>query len=252
MQRPTLLLLLLVTCGLVARAASADLLLIAPDDVTLRPVRERLVNPETETRATWTFWRGQLHGKSVVLTRSEGDPLNAVAATTLALRRDPPRLVVVFGSARAHDPGLKAGDIVVSERFAAFDGFISPVTALDAGSAPERWNKLPHLLLAPGEKEVATEAFPADAKAVAFARALTSPKGKVVVGVLGSANQINREADRIAWLRQHWSTSSEDGESAHIAGCAALFGVPVVGFRVIEGTPEGIAEFTLRFVEGWK
>ncbi len=39
----------------------------------------------------------------MVLTRTEGDPLNAVAATTLAVRRYSPKLVVTYGTARAHD-----------------------------------------------------------------------------------------------------------------------------------------------------
>ncbi len=235
-----------------AHGASVDLLLVAPDDATLQPVLAQLAAPATTTHAAWTFWRGQLHGKSVVLTRSEGDPLNATAATTLALRRYPPRLVVVFGRARAHDPGLRAGDIVVSERFAAFDGMISPIAPLDGGSDALQWARRPHLLVTVGEKETATEAFAADASALAIARALPSGRGSAHVGVLGSAHQINREADRIAWLRQHWKTSTEDGESAHVAGCATLLGVPVIGFRIVDGPPAEIAGFTLRFVAAWK
>ncbi len=242
-----------------AGAAAVDLVLIAPDDATLRPVRQRLTGAETQSRAAWTFVRGELHGKSVVLTRSEGYPLNAVAATTLALRHTPPRLVIVFGLARAHAPELRAGDIVVSERFAAFDGMITPVAALDQGSDALRWRKRPHLLVSAGEKETPTEAFPADAAALRLAQSLAVPGTRILPGVLGSAHQINREADRLAWLREHWRTSTEDGESAHVAGCALLFGVPVIGFRLIEtpeaatpGGPETIGEFARRFVEAWK
>ena len=213
---------------------------------------KQLGSPHTETRAAWTFWLGTLHGQPVALTRTEGDPLNAVAATTLAIRRYSPKLVVTFGSARAHDPALSPGDVVVGKAFAAFDGVVSEVTPLGGGIAPLTWHRLPHAMMTPGEKENYQVLFPADPTALARAEKLKPARGKVVTGVLGSANQVNREADRIAWIQKTWHTSSEDGESAHIAGCALLLGVPVVGLRVIDGTPEESAALALQFLEDAK
>lgn len=252
MNRLTALLSFFAICGAPLLAAPTDLLLVAPDDATLAPILKKLESPRIESRAAWTFWFGQLYGKSVVLTRSEGDPLNAVAATTLAVRRHQPKLIVVFGAARAHDPALRAHDVVVSEKFIAFDGLISPPTGLGGGSDALKWKKLPHPLMTAGERETPAPLFPADPAALALARTLAPIQGRVVVGALGSANQINREADRIAWLRAQWGTSTEDGESAHIAGVGKLFDTPVVGFRVIDGTPEETAAFALKFVEAWK
>ncbi len=252
MIRSALLLSLFVCLSPLLAATPADLLLVAADDATLRPVIQRLTGTQVETRGGWTIWRGQLAGKSVVLTRTEGDPLNAVAATTLALRLHPPRLVVVFGVSRAHDPALRAGDCVVSERFAAFDGLQSAMTALGGGSNSLTWTKRPHKMVTAGERETSTEFFVADPTALAIARDLKPAEGRVVGGTLGSAHQVNREADRIAWLREKWKTSTEDGESAHVAGTAALFGVPVIGLRVVDGTPAAATALALSFVEAWK
>lgn len=85
-----------------------------------------------------------------------------------------------------------------------------------------------------------------------MAKTLTAPRGKLTVGVLGSSAQVNREVDRVAWIRTQWGTSSEDGESAHIAGCAQLLGVPVIGLRVIDGADGEAARVTLNFLERWK
>lgn len=235
-----------------ARAQPVDLLLAA-DDAALRPVLARLSDAKSESRAAWTFWRGRLAGKSVALARTEGDPLNAVAATTLAIRLFQPRLIVTFGVARPHAAELRAGDIVVSEAFAAFDGMISTPTPLEGGSDALRWGTRPHPLMTAGEKETPTESFPADARARTVALALPRPdRARVVAGVLGSAHQINRESDRIAWLRERWKTSTEDGESAHVAGCALLLETRVVGFRIVDGPPDAAASFVLQFVEAWK
>ena len=250
---------LLFVCLLLTAAAaqtfgsqSVDLLLVAADDATLAPVLARLENSRTETHAAWTLWTGKLGEKSAVIARSEGDPLNAVAATTLALRSYSPRLIFVFGTARPHDLALQAGDVIISNGFAAFDGIISPPVELGHGTHPLDWEKLPHPLMTAGEKEVPTELFPADAHAREIALSLSRADRRVVEGVLGSASQINREADRIAYVRSQWRTSTEDGESAHIAGCAALFGIPVVGARVVNGTPAAAADFALEFLSHWK
>ncbi len=249
---PALLVLAGVGLALPLRAEPVDVLLVASDDGLLKPVLGKLGSVQHETRAAWEFWSGAFSDKRIALTRSEGDPLNAVAATTLAVRTFHPRLVVVYGAARAHDPALRAGDVVVSGKFAPFDGMVSPVTPIDGGSHPLRWEKEAFLAMTPGERETAVFAIPADPAAVALASKLTAPRGRVVVGVLGSANQVNREADRVAWLREEWHTSTEDGESAHVAACASLLGVPVVGFRVVDGTAGDASAFVLKFLEAWK
>lgn len=232
-----------------AAAGSVDLLLVAADDNSLQPLLTKLTDTRATTHAAWTCWTGRLGGKTVALTRAEGDPLNAVAATTLAIRLQRPKLIVVFGPGRAHDPELHAGDVVVSEKFAAFDGLFSRATDLAGGSHPLTWDPLPHSLLTAGEKETPMMTFPADRSATAIALTLKSPHGRVVAGILGSAHQVNRETDRVAWLRSTWHTSTEDGVSAHVAGCAALLAVPVVGICVVEGTGTDAAEFALRLME---
>ncbi len=239
--------LLLFATGL--RAAPVDVLLEAASDRELQPLLAKIAGTRIEKRAAWQFWVGAIAGKTVALARTEGDPLNAVAATTLAIRRYSPRLVVTFGSARAHEPALRAGDVVVSGSFAAFDGVVSPRRELGAGSNALAWHKLAHPLMTSGEIESYAESFPADRTALEVAKNLSASRGRLVVGVLGSANQVNRETDRIAWLHAQWGTSTEDGESAHVAGCARLLGVPVIGIRVVGGTEGEAAALVLKFLE---
>lgn len=241
-----------------AQGDKADLLLLAADDATLQPIVSRLAQPRTEKRGAWSISRGELAGMQVAVARTEGDPLNAVAVTTLAIRLHAPRLIVVFGTARPQDPALKPGDIVVSERFVTTDGMISPPLGLEAGSEALKWTKRAIPFPKDDDSEAPIESFPADTAASGIALKLAGDGARVLAGALGSTPQVNREADRVAYLRQLWSTSTEDNESGHVAGCAMMFGVPVVGFRVIEGGPASASAagaagvFALRFVEAWK
>jgi adenosylhomocysteine nucleosidase len=248
-MRRLLLISLFFAAGL--RAAPVEVLLAATE-AELQPLLAQLADARTEKQAAWQFWLGTLDGKAVVLTRTEGDPLNAVAATTLAIRRYAPKLVVTFGAARAHDPAIHPGDVAVSGSFAAFDGMISPHRDLGAGSTPLAWLKLAHPMMTAGEKETRLESFPSDRSALALAQKLTGARGRLVTGVLGSAHQVNREVDRVAWLHAKWGTSCEDAESAHIAGCAFLFGVPVIGLRVIDGTEGEAAPLVRQLLGGLK
>jgi len=214
--------------------AKVDLLIAAATEAELGPVRAKMSGVTEVTATSWTFWKGTLAGKSVVLARTEGDPLNAVAAVTLGIRKFDPELVLSYGVARPHDLTLKAGDVVVSEKFVAFDGFISGHRGLGEGVKLGDWKKLPHAPISSGEVETYAESFPAGEAAKTAAMGLkTDGGGRVVAGVLGSAHQINREADRVAWLRATWGTSCEDFESAHVAVTAKLFSVPAAGIRVI-------------------
>ncbi len=250
MRTRGLILLFLATATL--RAATYDVLIAAASDAELQPLAARLGNPLVETRGAWKFWTGTLGLRNVVLTRTEGDPLNAVAATTLAIRHYAPKLVVTIGAARAHDPALQPGDVVVSRTFVAFDGLISERRDLGGGIHPLTWQRLPHAMMTPGEKEHYQVDFPADPAALAIALKLKPGRGRVLAGTLGSAPQVNREADRIAWIHQTWKTDCEDAESAHIAGCALLLNTPVIGLRVIDGTPPETAALATQFLEAWK
>ena len=240
--------LLLIILAVVARAEPVDVLLEAATDAELQPVLSKLEHAQTLTHASWTFWTGTIDGRSVALARTEGDPLNAVAATTLGIRMFAPKLLVTFGTARPLDPSLKAGDVVVSEKFAAFDGIFTPTDTVGGGIHPLKWYKLRHPLMTPGENEKPMEFFPADPDAVARLKSL-GDKVHVIEATIGSANQVNREADRIAWVRREWGAATEDAESAHIAGCATLLNTPVAGLRVVDGKPGDAAQLVLKFLE---
>jgi len=240
--------LLVLLLAVALRGAGVDYLLAA-DEAELRPLLAKLADARPVTRAAWTAWTGTLGGHAVALVRTEGDPLNAVAAVTLAIRRHEPRVVLTFGAARAHAPDLRPGDVVAAVKFAAFDGIVSPSAGLGEGSDALRWRKLRHPVMTAGEKETAMDFFPADAVVAAKLRALVAPRGRVIGGVLGSAHQVNGEADRRAWLHHTWDTSCEDGESAHVAGTALLLGVPAAGLRVIDGQPGEAAALVLQFLE---
>jgi len=74
-----------------------------------------------------------------------------------------------------------------------------------------------------------------DAALLAAARSVRSTytRGRVVEGVIGSADVWNSEIDRVAFLHDRFGTSIEEMETASAAQVAEAFHLPFLGIRVV-------------------
>src|SRR4030095_10832790 len=89
----------------------------------LQPLLAALEGKEQIQIAAWTFWRGRIGAKRVVISRTEVGPINAVTATTLAIVNFKPKLIINQGTAGANDPETKNFDTVVGEAQAEYGRF---------------------------------------------------------------------------------------------------------------------------------
>lgn len=211
----------------------ADIVVQGAVDTELQPLLAALEGRERIQIAAWTFWRGRIGGKTVVVSRTEVGPVNASTATTLAIVNFRPRLIINQGTAGAAIPDLKLFDIVVGEATVDYGAFRSAQAGAGAGVDLSRWAPMPHRLRLDGQERVAFDRFPGDPDAIAAALRIPNPRGRVVKGIIGTAFEFNREVDRLAWMNKTYGVVSEDMESAFAAGTAAGFGVPFVAIRVI-------------------
>jgi adenosylhomocysteine nucleosidase len=241
---------------------AADIVVQGAVDTELQPLLQALEGKEPIQIAAWTFWRGRIGGKTVVVSRTEVGSVNAVAATTLAIVNFRPRLIINQGTAGAAVPDLKLFDIVVGESTVDYGAFRSAHADAGAGVDLSRWTPMPHRLRLDGGERIAFDRFPGDAAAVDAALRIANPRGRVVKGVIGTAFEFNREVDRLVWMNRIYGVVSEDMESAYAAGTAAGFKTPFVAIRIISdsdflGTEfqpiagEYCAAFVLEFIRGW-
>jgi adenosylhomocysteine nucleosidase len=202
-------------------------------DGELGPLLAALEGRETVQVAAWTFWRGRIHGRTVVVSRTEVGPINAAAATALAITNFHPRLVINQGTAGADDPDLHVFDIVVGEATVDYGAFRSTHAEAGGGVNPARWVPMSHWLRLDGSERTEFSRFPGDPETMRVALAVANPKGRVVKGVIGSAYEFNREIDRLVWVHKIYGATSEDMESAFAAGVAAGFRTPFLAIRII-------------------
>jgi adenosylhomocysteine nucleosidase len=249
-----------------ASAAAAD---VVPPPVVVQgamPIEvdklvSRLEGVTVETVGAWTFWRGTLDGRPVVVSKTLKGGANAAAATALAVERFRPLAILNQGTAGGHDPDLRVYDVVLGASAVSLGAFKSPYRQAGAGSAPLDW--VPLALTAsegsagndPRAQKVAR--FPGDEALLAAARraAPAYKRGRVVEGVIGSSDSWNSEIDLIASYRSRFGTSVEEMETAPAAQVAGLLKVPFLGIRVVSnnitngaGYDAGAAEACQDFV----
>ncbi len=212
-------------------------------DTELQPLIAALADKETIQIAAWTFWRGRLGGKRVVVSRTEVGPMNASVATALAIVTFHPRLIINQGTAGALDPSLKVYDIVAGEATVDYGAFRSTHADAGAGVSQSRWAPMSHWLRPDGKERVEFKQFPGDADALATTLATPNPRGRVVRGVIGSAFEFNREIDRLVWANRTYGAVSEDMESAFAGGTATGFGIRFVAIRIISDSEFHSPEF---------
>ena len=169
----------------------------------------------------------------MVVSRTEVSPINAVAATTLAIVNFKPKLFINQGTAGANDPELKIFDIVVGEATVDYGAFRSSHADAGKGIDMSRWTPLNHRLRIDGKERKAYPRFAADEEAMRIALETSYKRGRVIKGVTGSAFEFNKEIDRLVWMRKTFGASSEDMESAFSAGAAEGFKTKFLAIRII-------------------
>jgi len=202
-------------------------------DSELQPLLAALEGKEQIQIAAWTFWRGRIGAKRVVVSRTEVGPINAVAATTLAVVNFKPKLIINQGMAGANDPELKVFDIVVGETTVDYGAFGSSHADAGQGIDTSRWTPIPHRLRIDGKERKTYQRFAGDGEAMSLALETPYKRGRVTKGVIGSAFEFNKEIDRLTLVRKTFGLSSEDMESAFSAGAAEGFTTRFLAIRVI-------------------
>ncbi len=226
-----------------AAAASADerrpLVVQGAMPVETERLAGRLEGARVETVAGWTFWHGRLDGYPVIVSLTRKGMTSVAAATTLAAERYRPVAIVNQGTAGGHDPALHVGDIVLGRAAVNLGAFKTAHRRRGQGSDTLEWTPL-DLLASAGSAAEDPNArtmrrFAADPRLLAAAEGAAPGyrRGRVVTGVIGSADVWNSEIDRIAQFHHRYETTAEEMETASAAQVAAAYGIPFLGVRVL-------------------
>jgi adenosylhomocysteine nucleosidase len=208
-------------------------------DVEIRKLAGTLTNVSEEHVRGWTFWRGTLDGYPVIVSKTLKGLSNAAVATALAAERYHPAAIINQGTAGGHEPQLHVYDIVLGTYSVNLGSFKTGYRTVGRGSDFGEWVPL-DLTRSDGSAGNDPNArrmrrFQGDPQLLAAAASVKDryQKGRVVEGVIGSAEVWNSELDRIQRFHDQYGTSVEEMETASAAQIADTFQIPFLGIRVI-------------------
>lgn len=208
-------------------------------DLEVKKFASRLDNVRVEKVDGWTFWRGTLDGYPVIVSKTMKGLSNAAAATVIAAERYHPVAIVNQGTAGGHVPELHVYDIVLGKYSVNLGAFKTAYRKPGQGSDFREWTPLDLLVSedSAGENPNAhtMRRFQGNEQLLAAAESMKHlySKGRVVEGVIGSAEIWNSELDRILWFHSQYGTTVEEMETASAAQIAGFFQIPFLGIRVL-------------------
>ena len=208
-------------------------------DVEVKRLVTSLENPQEEKVRGWTFWRGTVNGYPVIVSKTLKGMSNAAAATVLAAQLYRPVAIINQGTSGGHQPDLQVYDIVLGTQSVNLGSFKTGFRPRGKGSALAEWVPL-DLNRTEGSAGENPDAhrmrrFTGDEALLAAARSVRGhyQKGRVVDGVIGSADVWNSEIDRIDRFHKEYGTTVEEMETASAAQIAELYEIPFLGIRVL-------------------
>jgi adenosylhomocysteine nucleosidase len=208
-------------------------------DVEILKLAGLLEHPTEEHVSGWTFWRGTIAGHPVVISKTLKGMENTAAATALAAERYHPIAILNQGTAGGHQPDLHVNDIVLGTEAVNVGSFKTGYRERGQGSQFSEWAPL-DLMRSDGSAGQDPDArtmrrFRGDEGLLSAARRAKSAytKGRVVDGVIASAEIWNSELDRIQQLHDRYGTTVEEMETASAAQIAGLFHIPFLGIRIV-------------------
>lgn len=221
----------------VAFAEEAPIVIGGAMDVESLAMVESLSDVNEITYGGWTFWKGKLDDYPVVIARTEVGVTNAAASTTLAIEKFQPRVIINQGTSGGHDPRLHRYDIVLGEKTVNFGSFNSDRGEYGEGINAEEWKQREMTLRLDGE-EIGFQWFESDPQLVDIAQRVNKKytHGKIVEGTVGTADEWNRELDRIKWIHENYGTSVEEMETASVAQVARAYNIPFLSIRILSNS----------------
>ena len=203
-------------------------------DVETEKFANELDNMEEINISGWNFYKGTLNDYPVVVSRTEIGMTNAAVATTLGIENFNPIAIINQGTAGGHDPELHQFDIVLGKKVVNFGAYKTDFKDRGEGIDPESWKAMTLEVPVNGER-IEHSFFEGDKTLLEVANSVKDKytSGKVVEGTIGSADEWNKEIDRILWLNKTFGTSVEEMETASASQVATAYGVPFLGIRVL-------------------
>lgn len=195
-------------------------------------LESKLLEPEKIVIGGFEFTKGKFDEKNIVISRTKVGEINAASATTIAILKFSPEIIINQGTAGGHGINVHKGDLVIGESCVQMNSYKTPKMLSNEGYNIENWDI--REFISDEDKGKSKTNF-ANQKLIDIAKR-ELPKitnMKIHTGVIGSGDVWNRETDRIMYLNKNYNTLCEEMETSAVYKIANSFRVPAISIRII-------------------
>ena len=182
-------------------------------------LKEMMENLEEIKILNFSFYRGILEGKEIILVEGGIGKVNSSVCTTLLIDRFNIDKLIFTGVAGGTNPNINVGDIVISKELIEHD-FNCVAFGMKPGEIPR----------------MDTSIFKADETLVRIAEESANnifDKSSIYTGRIVSGDEFVAEPKKINWLRETFNSECTEMEGAAVAHVCHLFNLPFVIIRSI-------------------
>ena len=187
------------------------------------------------------YWRGELHGKPVVIAITGVGKSFTAMTTTLFLKHFSPKVAVMTGTGARINPQLRTGDVIVPEalQFHDFGSLSAEGMSFRDMKTPDGGTKIPNRFEPPQEMlskaARAIEEYSPQQVSVPGTDTVSVPGAeylnRVRVGVVTTSDLFGVTEQRIQQLRETFNTDIMEMESAAFALVCQSLDVPYLVVR---------------------
>lgn len=199
-------------------------------DIEINYLISILENKEEIHIGTYRFYKGEISGYPVIISKTKIGQTNAGASTSIAILKYNPILIINQGTAGGHGRKIHRGDIVIGKDYINLTAFRIERREEGTGADLQGWQM--RAFYTDTQHHIYNVA---DERLMKIADDLRNEYkyGKVYKGRIASGEIWNRESDRIMYIYNTYKTLCEEMETGAVYTIAKNFKVPVIGIRVI-------------------
>ena len=198
-------------------------------EVEIKELKEKLENIEVLNIDGYMFYKGIYQNYPIVISLTQIGSINATIATLLAIKEFSPKYIINQGVSGGQKKDIHQGDLIIGvecKNSSSRDTLIKPE---GAGVNPFEWSIINFF----DDDEITKYQSNEYLIEIAKEESKNYTKGNVHIGILGSGDTWDKEADYVIWLNQNLGIISADMESIGTYTVAHKYNIPVIGIRVI-------------------
>lgn len=202
--------------------------------IEVKNIINALSDVKEESIGEWKFYCGSFNGYPVVVSKTEMGMVNASAATVLGVEKYNPIAIINQGTAGGHDKRLRQYDVIIGSESINIGSYRSDFKEEGAGVNPDDWIAMKTSVVVDGRvRRVSSFKSNENLVNLALKASKRYTKGNTYVGCLASADQWNKELDRLTYFNSNLKTLGEDMETAACSQIATTYKIPFLGIRIV-------------------